>query len=436
MRYRTLGRTGMSVSEVSLGGAYLKGTDPERHQENAAAVVRRAAELGINYLDTAPGYGPSEELLGPALEHAGRPFRVATKVGFVPEDFDFRRDSVVASLEASLRKLRIDRLAVAQIHEINLVGWERIMEPGGALDGLRAARGAGLCEAIGITGRAIPLLARLAGTGEFDTVLVYHDYHPACRKARDEVIPAAASRTWGSSSARRWARCSATKRNAPRRWRRSPAVSGCRRARDRALAAGAGDARPQRLSLYHGRRGGEHGVERRGGCGAARGSRGGLGDGRDAGGVGRGAGAPGGGEMSQDEVTRDEIYRGLWDTGLHDGDVVLVHSAMRTLGRVQGGGNTVVSALLDVIGERGTLVVPTFTFIHEVEDDPVIDPRRRSVRDGGHHRGGPHPPARAAQHRVPAQLRGHRPPCRGARRGGPGAVRVRPALRLRGHAWP
>ena len=79
--------------------------------------------------------------------------------------------------------------------------------------------------------------------------------------------------------------------------------------------------------------------------------------------------------MSQGEVTRDEIYRGLWDTGLHDGDVVLVHSAMRTLGRVQGGGDTVVSALLDVIGERGTLVVPTFTFIHEVEDDPIIDPQ-------------------------------------------------------------
>ncbi len=79
--------------------------------------------------------------------------------------------------------------------------------------------------------------------------------------------------------------------------------------------------------------------------------------------------------MSQDEVTRDDIYHGLWDTGLHDGDVVLVHSAMRTLGRVRGGADTVVSALLEVIGERGTLVAPTFTFVHEVEDDPIIDPR-------------------------------------------------------------
>lgn len=197
VRYRTLGRTGMAVSEVSLGGAYLMGPDPERAEENAAAVVQRAAQLGVNYLDTAPGYGRSEELLGAALERAGRPFRVATKVGFVPDDFDFRRDSVVASLEASLRKLRIDRLAVAQIHEVNLVGWERIMEPGGALDGLRAARDAGLCQAIGITARAIPLLARLAETGEFDTVLVYHDYHPCSRKAREAVIPAAARQDMG-----------------------------------------------------------------------------------------------------------------------------------------------------------------------------------------------------------------------------------------------
>lgn len=197
MRYRTLGRTGMSVSEVSLGGAYLMGPDPERGAENAAAVVRRAAELGINYIDTAPGYGRSEELLGPALERAGRPFLVATKVGFVPRDFDFRRDSVVASLEASLRKLRVDRLAVAQIHEVNLVGWERIMEPGGALDGLRAARDAGLCRAIGITARAIPLLARLAATGEFDTVLVYHDYHPCAQQAREVVLPAAAEQGMG-----------------------------------------------------------------------------------------------------------------------------------------------------------------------------------------------------------------------------------------------
>ena len=47
---------------------------------------------------------------------------------------------------------------------------------------------------------------------------------------------------------------------------------------------------------------------------------------------------------------------------------------MRTFGRIDGGAETVVDALLEVLGPRGTLVVPTFTFAHEAEEDPLIDP--------------------------------------------------------------
>lgn len=73
-------------------------------------------------------------------------------------------------------------------------------------------------------------------------------------------------------------------------------------------------------------------------------------------------------------LTRDEIADSLKSLDLAEGDVVLVHSAMRTLGHVEGGADTVVDALLEVIGDRGTLIAPTFTFKHEVEDDPLIDP--------------------------------------------------------------
>jgi L-galactose dehydrogenase len=197
VKYRTFGSTGVQVSEVSLGGAYLMGNDPDRVQESTAAVVRRAMELGINYIDTAPLYGRSEELLGGALEGISEAFYVATKVGFDPQDFDYRRDSVLWSLERSLKRLRIPKLFVAQIHEVNLAGWERITEPGGTLEGLREAQRRGLCNHIGITGRAIPLLAQLAETGEFDTVLVYHDYHPYSQKAAEAVIPAAAAQNMG-----------------------------------------------------------------------------------------------------------------------------------------------------------------------------------------------------------------------------------------------
>ena len=63
--------------------------------------------------------------------------------------------------------------------------------------GLREAQRQGLCEFIGVTGRAIPLLARLAATGEFDTVLCYHDYHPCVQLAAEAVLPAAAKSDMG-----------------------------------------------------------------------------------------------------------------------------------------------------------------------------------------------------------------------------------------------
>ena len=71
------------------------------------------------------------------------------------------------------------------------------MEPGGTLEGLRAAQKRGFCEKIGITGRAISLLSKLADTGEFDTMLVYHDYHPCSQRAAKAVIPSAAAQNMG-----------------------------------------------------------------------------------------------------------------------------------------------------------------------------------------------------------------------------------------------
>ncbi len=73
-------------------------------------------------------------------------------------------------------------------------------------------------------------------------------------------------------------------------------------------------------------------------------------------------------------LSQEDIAHGLRETGLKFGDSVLVHSAMRTFGPIDGGAETVVAAFLEVIGGRGTLVVPTFTFAHEGEEDPLIDP--------------------------------------------------------------
>ena len=60
MRYRRFGRTKLELSEISLGGAYLGGEEPERAEENTKEIIVRAIELGCNYIDTAPLYGQSQ----------------------------------------------------------------------------------------------------------------------------------------------------------------------------------------------------------------------------------------------------------------------------------------------------------------------------------------------------------------------------------------
>ena len=62
MKYRTLGRTGLKISELAMGGAWFTARAIERAEGMRA--VRRALELGVNYIDTAPGYSDSEEVLG------------------------------------------------------------------------------------------------------------------------------------------------------------------------------------------------------------------------------------------------------------------------------------------------------------------------------------------------------------------------------------
>ncbi|NLF02938.1 MAG: aldo/keto reductase, partial [Anaerolineales bacterium] len=69
MEYRTLGKTGIEVSRLGLGGLFVSSVGGP--YEQAKAAIRRALDLGVTYIDTAPGYLNSEEVLGRALEELG-----------------------------------------------------------------------------------------------------------------------------------------------------------------------------------------------------------------------------------------------------------------------------------------------------------------------------------------------------------------------------
>jgi len=120
MNFRPLGCTGLRVSEIGLG-AWQLGNPVWQMNDTAEAIriVETALDHGCNFFDTAPGYGAgrSEEILGRALESRRDEVVLCSKFGHTAEGgSDFSRAAVRPSIEASLHRLRTDRLDVCLLH--------------------------------------------------------------------------------------------------------------------------------------------------------------------------------------------------------------------------------------------------------------------------------------------------------------------------------
>ena len=81
MRYRMLGRTEMNVSEIGMGGIGAMGKYGPVTPDEFATTMARASMLGMNFLDTAPGYGDSEVVFGHYLKDHRQDWTVCTKIG-------------------------------------------------------------------------------------------------------------------------------------------------------------------------------------------------------------------------------------------------------------------------------------------------------------------------------------------------------------------
>ncbi len=122
MKYRTLGRTGFDVSEISFGAWAIGGSWGETDDAESLAALNRSLDLGINFIDTADVYGDgrSERLV--ARLRKERPdvtFYVATKAGrrLSPHNADgYNKANLTAFIERSLRNLEVDALDVVQLH--------------------------------------------------------------------------------------------------------------------------------------------------------------------------------------------------------------------------------------------------------------------------------------------------------------------------------
>jgi aryl-alcohol dehydrogenase-like predicted oxidoreductase len=182
LRYRTLGRTGLRVSEVGCGSATLGLTDYiERWDARSdaaalqgAAALERALDLGYNYLDTAASYGDgrAEEILGPVVARRRHELFLATKTRWK----NWSEREVTAEAEACLRRLRTDYVDVLQFHggDYKPEDFRHIME-GGPFAAYDRLRGAGKVRFLGITAEEPVTLRPFLATGRFDVVQIRYN---------------------------------------------------------------------------------------------------------------------------------------------------------------------------------------------------------------------------------------------------------------------
>jgi aryl-alcohol dehydrogenase-like predicted oxidoreductase len=125
---RQLGRTGLTVSSVALGTTKLGRNTGVKYpvdfalpsDQEVAALLESAYQLGVNLIDTAPAYGESERRLGPFIENHRDEIVLCTKCGEQYLNgrsvYDFSAQAILASVEQSLRRLRTDHVDILLLH--------------------------------------------------------------------------------------------------------------------------------------------------------------------------------------------------------------------------------------------------------------------------------------------------------------------------------
>jgi D-threo-aldose 1-dehydrogenase len=184
MRKSLLGRTGLEISEIAFGGGITGGILINASEATRFAALQRAVVGGINWIDTAPLYGDgaSEETIGRHLSVLSPRPHVSTKVRLERDDMADIAGAIERSLEQSLKRLRLERLALFQLHnQIGTpVGDRPSLSPrqilGAVADTFDRLKEQGLIQAIGIsavgsTGACLEVIE----SGRFDAAQIYYN---------------------------------------------------------------------------------------------------------------------------------------------------------------------------------------------------------------------------------------------------------------------
>lgn len=195
----TLGRTGLEVTTLGYGAMELRGSPrgPEVSDDAAQRLLDAVLDAGINYIDTSPDYGRSEELIGRCIAHRRSEYFLASKcgcaVGAAPAPAGqrmphiFTAENVRAGVEQSLQRMKTGYLDVVQFHASPS---RAELEEHGALDAAIAVKREGKVRFIGMSG-VLPNLLDHIEMGVFDVFQI--PYSALQREHEDAIVKASAA---------------------------------------------------------------------------------------------------------------------------------------------------------------------------------------------------------------------------------------------------
>ncbi len=164
MQTRPFGQTGLRVTPLGFGAMHLN--DGRVSEAEAGRMLNAVLDAGVNLIDTARGYGLSEERIGRHLAHRRQEFVLSTKVGYgIPGLPDWTAACILAGVDAALARLRCDHLDIVHLHSCPLP----ILERGEVTTALEACAKAGKLRVVAYSGENAELEFAL-NSGRFGSV--------------------------------------------------------------------------------------------------------------------------------------------------------------------------------------------------------------------------------------------------------------------------
>jgi aryl-alcohol dehydrogenase-like predicted oxidoreductase len=189
---RTLGKTGVEVTMLGLGGEGILRTTG--YEDQAYTLIHRAIDLGINYCESARAYADSESYYGRALRERRGDIFLTSK--------SHARDSnrAIAHLRETLKNMKTDHLDLWQVHDVRTdEDVAEIFGEGGAIEAFVEAKKKGMTRFIGVTGHHDPaVMLKCLELFDFDTVLLpINAGEPSYRSFLQGVVPLALEKRMG-----------------------------------------------------------------------------------------------------------------------------------------------------------------------------------------------------------------------------------------------